>query len=100
MCGIFSDVYVARQLNSRGQVYGFVRFLYVRNIDKLAHTLNNVWIDDHRFTHHDHQNKVSTRGARGVEIGREVKMVVITHGEGVKNVRVGKVKEEVREIEG
>lgn len=110
MCGILSDVYVARQLNSRGQVYGFVRFLYMRNIDKLAHALNNAWISDHRFwarearfdrfAHHDDQNKVSIRGARGVEKGREVKLVVITHGEGVKNVRVGKVKEEIREIEG
>jgi len=35
VCGILSDVYVARQLNSRGQVYGFVRFLNVRNKDKL-----------------------------------------------------------------
>ncbi|AES70226.2 hypothetical protein MTR_3g049960 [Medicago truncatula] len=88
-----------RQLNSRGQVYGFVRFLYMRNIDKLAHALNNAWISDHRFwarearfdrfAHHDDQNKVSIRGARGVEKGREVKLVVITHGEGVKNVRVG-----------
>ena len=31
VCGILSDVYVARQLNYRGKLYGFVRFENVRN---------------------------------------------------------------------
>jgi hypothetical protein len=39
VCGILSDVYVARHLNARGQVYGFVRFLNVKNRDKLGQSL-------------------------------------------------------------
>ena len=44
VCGTLSDVYIARKRNYRGQAYGFLRFLNVRNIDKLALALNNVWI--------------------------------------------------------
>lgn len=44
VCGILSDVYVARHFNARGQVYGFVRFLNVKNRDKLGQALNSIWI--------------------------------------------------------
>ena len=44
VCGILSDVYLARKRNFRGQSYGFLRFLNVKNRDKLAFALNNVWI--------------------------------------------------------
>jgi len=37
-----SDVFVARQRNSRGQVYGFVRFSNVKNAVKLSRALNNI----------------------------------------------------------
>lgn len=42
VCGILSDVYIARRLNARGQVYGFVRFMNVKNRDKLGKALNNI----------------------------------------------------------
>ena len=48
VCGILSDIYIARQLNLCGQVYGFVRFESVKNRDNLEHALNNIWIDDYR----------------------------------------------------
>jgi len=48
VCCILSDVYVARHLNACGQVYGFVRFLNVKNRDKLGQALNNIWIGDCR----------------------------------------------------
>ena len=44
VCGILSDVYIARKRNFRGQTYDFLRFVNVRNKDKLALALNNVWI--------------------------------------------------------
>jgi len=104
VCGILSDVYVARQLNSRGQVYGFVRFMNVRNKDKLTQALNNVWIGDFRvwarearfdrFAQYDVDSRVPYHGGRRSENGGEVKPVVITLKEGVKNVRVNKEKAE------
>jgi len=42
VCGILTDVFLARQRNSRGQVYGFVRFANVRNVEKLSQALNNI----------------------------------------------------------
>jgi len=44
VCGILSDLYIARKQNLRGQYYGFLRFVNVRNVDKLALALNNVRI--------------------------------------------------------
>jgi len=105
VCCILSDAYIARQLNSRGQVYGFVRFLNVKNREKLAHTLNNVWIGDFRvwareawFDRFEHYNAVKSpySGGRHGGVGVEVKPVVVTHGVGVKNVRVIQEKVEVR----
>jgi len=42
VCGILTDVFMVRKRNSRGQVYGFVRFSNVKNVEKLSHALNNV----------------------------------------------------------
>jgi hypothetical protein len=52
VCGILSDVYIARKRNFRGQTYGFLCFLNVRNIDKLAFALNNVWIGNFQIWAH------------------------------------------------
>ncbi|KEH25719.1 hypothetical protein MTR_6g033770 [Medicago truncatula] len=104
VCGILSDVYIARQLNSCSQVYGLVRFEYVKNRDKLEHALNNISIGDFRvwapnarfdrFAQHDEEVRVSRRGD-----GKDgvVTPVVLTHGNGVKNVRVGKMEGEERD---
>ena len=43
VCGILTDVFIARRRNARGQIYGFVRFSNVKNSSKLSHALNNVW---------------------------------------------------------
>jgi hypothetical protein len=109
VCGILSDVYIARQLNSHGQVYGFVRFLNVKNIDKLEQALNNLWIGElsvwahearfDRFAQHDFENKVSLTGGRSGRREGVVRPVVITHREGAKNVRVAKVSEEAHAAE-
>jgi hypothetical protein len=49
VCGILSNVYLARHRNFRGQVYGFMRFLNVKTSDKLSQALNNVWIGQFRI---------------------------------------------------
>jgi hypothetical protein len=39
---------VAPRCNARGQTYGFVRFLKVRDVDKMVQALTNVWFGDLR----------------------------------------------------
>ncbi|KEH17565.1 hypothetical protein MTR_0007s0010 [Medicago truncatula] len=80
-----------KKLNSRGQVYGFVRFLNVKNKDKLAQALNNVWIGEHRvwasearydrLVQLDVENRDSINGIRSGWKDEEVRPVVNTHGE-------------------
>lgn len=100
LCGILSDVYIARKRNFRGQVYGFLRFLHVKNSDKLAMALNNVWIGQHRIwareARFDRFAYVSSEvGARkGKKV--EVSPVVRVTGKGIYNVRVGREDEVLR----
>jgi len=49
VCGILDDVYVAPRCNVRGRAYGFVRFLKVRDVEKMVQALNNVWFGDFRI---------------------------------------------------
>jgi len=42
VCGILTDVYVSRYQNAHGQEFGFVRYVNVKNSDKLSKALNNV----------------------------------------------------------
>jgi hypothetical protein len=110
VCGILSDIYVARHLNARGQVYGFVRYSNVKNRDKLGQALNNIWIGDYRvwarvarfdrFAQFDADVKVERSGGREVGRVEEVRPVVITHGVGIKNVRMGKTVVEELGCEG
>lgn len=46
VCKILSDVFIARHRNARGQEFGFVRYMKVKNKDKLSQALNNVWFRD------------------------------------------------------
>jgi len=42
VCGILEQVFVANTRNRNGEVYGFVRYAKVRDVDKLMKALNNV----------------------------------------------------------
>ena len=44
VCGILSDVYVAQNRNGHGRTYGFMRFIHVKNVEKLKKALNNVYL--------------------------------------------------------
>ncbi|KEH26171.1 hypothetical protein MTR_5g049880 [Medicago truncatula] len=110
VCGILSDVFVARRPNARGQVYGFVRFLNVKNRDKLGQALNNIWIGDccvwarearfDRFATFDEDFREEKRDRSSSLRVVEAKPVVITHGEGIVNVRLRKEAEVEKESEG
>ena len=94
VCGMLSDVYIARMRNFRGQAYGFLRFMNVRNKDKLALALNNVWIGHCRIWAREARfdrfawDKSVLPGV-GRFLREEGKVVVRVRDEGVKNVRVG-----------
>jgi len=97
VCGMLSNVYIARKQNYRGQVYGFLRFLNVKNSDKLALALNNVWIGLCRIwareARFDRFVSVSLKdGRRKLEKEESLPVVRVT-GKGVKNVRVGRSEE-------
>jgi len=42
VCGILEDVFVVNNRNRNGELYGFVQFAKVRNVNKLLKALNNV----------------------------------------------------------
>jgi len=49
VCGILADVYVSRNRNASKQVFGFVCFTNVRNVDKLNEALNKVYFGQQRI---------------------------------------------------
>jgi len=97
VCGILTDVYIARHGNARGQEFDFVRYVNVKSKEKLAHALYNVWIDQncvwareakfYRFAHNDIAPRVSNSVVKNNEI--KVQPLLVSRDEGVKNVRRG-----------
>jgi len=92
VCGVLTDVFVARHRNARGQEFGFIRFANVKNKEKLSKELNNVWIYKDRvwarearfdrFAHNDVSIVPSTVTVRKPKV-LEVPVGNI-RGEGVK----------------
>jgi len=123
VCGILSDMYVARHRNSCGQEFGFVRFVNVKNKSKLLQALNNVWMGDcrvfakearfDRFAHNDIavvKPKASVTKAerengaavprKGVNVNGVIKGEPMPVQKGaVKKVTMGSVVVSVRELE-
>lgn len=46
--GLMEDVYLARKRNVNGDVFSFVRYGKVKDVEKLLKALNNVWFGDWR----------------------------------------------------
>jgi hypothetical protein len=100
VCGILTDVYVARHRNARGQEFSFVRYVNVRNKEKLAQALNNIWMGQcriwarearfDRFAHNDLEVRVSNEVARKEVVVRQP--MVRSGVEGVKHVSGGDQK--------
>ena len=42
-CGILSYGYVSRNINARGQVFGFLRSIHMWDVGKLDTAMNNVF---------------------------------------------------------
>ena len=81
VCGILEDVFVANNRNRNGEVYGFVQYAKVRNMNKLLKALNNVCFGQYciramlaRFDRKDAKNGDLVRkgeGVRGKVVGKE-----------------------------
>jgi hypothetical protein len=112
VCGILEDVFVANNRNKNGEVYVFVHFANVQDVDKLLKALNNVRFGQYRvcavlarFDRKRERKGVKMRegegvgGKRGGESGGEVVKVREKEGEGEKSKDglEGKKKEEVGE---
>lgn len=48
VCGLLEEVVVPSRRNALGEVYGFVKFSNVRDVDKLLKALNSVWFGNLR----------------------------------------------------
>ena len=74
---------MASKRNINGEVYGFVRYAKVRDVDKLLKTLNNVCFS---------QYNVCAKLARfDKKVSKEVEEEREREGEGVLTVRVNAV---------
>jgi hypothetical protein len=80
VCGILSDVYVSRNRNARGQNYGFVRYINVKDVAKLQKALNNVYFG---------QNKVWANVARFDRFGEVKKELLNGSEDGKRSAVVG-----------
>jgi hypothetical protein len=80
VCGILSDIYVSKTRNVHGQVYGFVRFINVKDTAKLQKALNNVFFG---------QNRVWANVARFDRFGEVKKELLQKQAEGIKSVEEG-----------
>jgi len=111
VCGILEEVFVARNINVYGEVYGFVRYAKVRDVNKLLKALNNVSFGqfhvyaklarfDKRVPKEGEAGRVRVREGEGGKVegkvtgaGRRVTAVRKVL-EGEKSVRMGSEKED------
>jgi len=115
VCGILEDVFVANNRNRNGEVYGFVRFANVRDVDKLLKALNNVCFGRYcvcvmlaRFDRKGERKGIEMREGEGVggkaggSLGGEVVKVRKKEAEGEKRKEglKGRVGEEKKKEEG
>jgi len=79
VCGILSDVYVSRNRNARGQNYGFVCFINVKDVAKLQKALNNVYFGQNKVwanvVRFDRFGEVKKELLQGLEDGRKSEKV-------------------------
>ena len=95
---------MARHRNVRGQEFAFVRYVKVKNKDKLDQALNNVWFGDwrvwacearyDRFAHVEGETRVAN--VVGKKEGGKDSAVIVVKSEGINNVRITKQKEVVQ----
>jgi len=87
VCGILAYVYVTRNHNVRGHIFGFVKFIKVRDVDKLNRALNNVFFRDNcLFAKVSKYYRFGDNVCGGGGLGEGEK---ILEGKEKKNVRAG-----------
>jgi hypothetical protein len=97
VCGILEDVFVARNRNMSGEVYGFVCYAKVRDVNKLLKVINSVWFGQYRV--HAVLARFDRKGSKKVEVVRKGvgadERGKVEGRDGVEGVKVGR-----KEIEG
>lgn len=102
MCGILEDVFVASNTNMNGDVYGFVRYAKVRDVDKLLKALNNVYFGHYhvraKLARFDKMVSKEGEAVRVIEGkgGRVEGKVTVDGGRGFTPVRKREIKGEKR----
>jgi hypothetical protein len=104
VCGILEDVFVSNNRNRNGDVYGFVRYAKVRDVDKLLKALNNVCFSQYcvravlaRFDRKGLKKGDVVRKGEGVD-GEEGAQGVERGGEMGKKESEGEKRKNVREL--
>ena len=97
VCDILEDVFVAPNRNMNGDIYGFVRFANVCDVDKLLKTLNNVCFGQYRviaklarFDKKVPREVVTERVDEG-DVGKAGGKVLLMNGGGGLKVREKKM---------
>jgi len=86
VCGIMDNLFLSRKRNKQGRIYKFVRYVNVRDAEKLLKAVNNITIGQFRVW------------AKFARFGRKPLGVVEPRGsEGVRGKGVAKMIEEKRE---
>jgi hypothetical protein len=107
VCGILEDIYVANKRNIHGEVYGFVKFSNVKDVNKLLKALNVVCFGNYRvqarvgrFDRNDTGDENKLRKETGDTPSADAEVVVtspVKEGDDTtEGVRVGEVMVKLR----
>jgi len=97
VCGIMDNLFLSRKRNKQGHIYGFVRYVNVRDAEKLLKAVNNITIGQFRvrakFARFDRKpvEVIEPRGNEGVR-GNGVAKMLEEKREGSKLLDVGAKK--------
>jgi hypothetical protein len=89
---MLTDIFIARQCNIRGQLYGFVRFSNVKNSDKLSLALNNVWFGHLRVWAREAKfDRFAANNRKPLVVSKSATVTVAGDGRKKEVVRLGGV---------
>jgi len=98
VCDIMEDIYLAKKCNVNGDVFGFVRYSKVKDLEKLLKAVNNIWFGDckvvakvfayDRYGQKRGEGRVRGEGEKSIE-GEKRKNEEVIYVEGEKRNMVG-----------
>ncbi|GJW03956.1 RNA-directed DNA polymerase, eukaryota [Tanacetum coccineum] len=76
--GTVVDVYIAKKRNIRGQHFGFVRFIYLNNVEEFENKLKSIWIGSIKLHVNLARFKITPKTSAGGGDGDQMKEDVST----------------------